>query len=94
MTVGSDGAYAPATIGGLPAIEWFAITARLNTERGRQLLRPAYGLDAAAVVDRTPATVQRGIRSALSDLEDVDIAAIDVEVDGDGRTTVTIRAGT
>ena len=93
MTVGTDGAYAPATIGGLPAIEWFAITARLNTERGRQLLRPAYGLDAAAVVDRTPATVQREIRAALSDLEDVDIAAIEVATDDDGKLTVTIRAG-
>ena len=94
MTVGSDGVYAPATIGGLPAIEWFAITARLRTERGRQLLRPDYGLDTAAVVDRTPATVQREIRAALSDLEDVDIAAIDVDVDVDGLITVTVRAGT
>ena len=97
MHVGTDGRWAPATIDGLPYLGWLGLTARLGTDRGLQLMRPAYGVDYGQLVDReVPGPIQRAVRQAVRDLDvaGVELSAVEVTVESSGVARVAVRAAT
>lgn len=90
--VGLDGRTAPATLNGVPWAKWVAITGRLSTLYGRQLMRPDYGLDMTDEVGRNQTNIdfveiRRRVKRSIAPLRP---ALVAVERSPDDRIDIRI----
>ena len=96
--VGPDGNYIfeNDTVGGVPAFIYTSISSRINTQRGRGIMRPDYGADFLSCVgqDDPLDAVRSEVLRALGDdigcsvaaTENLDTNTVDIELSGDAES--------
>ena len=76
------------------AAVWQALTTAVNTQRGRQLRRPDYGIDLLGFIGRTPASAAAAeIREAIEAIVGGASGGVTASVGPDGRIAIDFTLG-
>ena len=96
--IGPDGndIFENDTVGGVPAFIYMSIASRINTQRGREFMRPDYGADFSSCVseDEPLDAVRSEVLRALGDdigcsvaaSENLDTNTVDIELSEDAES--------